>query len=269
MKSPFPGMDPYIESSGLWEDFHGLLIADVHRALASALPEKDFAQTAVRAYVVLAETDGKGEHAFQSDAAITAPDRPKPQPSAESVAVAEPAADFEPVSLRAFVPTEYREAFIEIYELVPEQRLIICLEVLSPSNKRVNSTGWKQYLRKRQGLLLGEANLVEIDLLRTGTRMPLLDPWPRSPYSLLVARSEQAPRCRVWPAHFQQALPVIPIPLSPPDPDVTLDLQPLVEGVYARSRYHRRIDYTRPLQPPLSDEETAWLAQRLRERASI
>ena len=26
MKSPFPGMDPYIEACGLWGDFHSHLI---------------------------------------------------------------------------------------------------------------------------------------------------------------------------------------------------------------------------------------------------
>ncbi len=37
MKSPFPGMDPYIESSGLWENFHFLLIAQIHQQLAPSL----------------------------------------------------------------------------------------------------------------------------------------------------------------------------------------------------------------------------------------
>jgi hypothetical protein len=30
--------------------------------------------------------------------------------------------------------------------------------------------------------LLGDANLVEIDLLRSGSRMPMLDLWPDSPF---------------------------------------------------------------------------------------
>ena len=29
MKSPFPGMDPYIEACGLWEGFHNRLIAKI------------------------------------------------------------------------------------------------------------------------------------------------------------------------------------------------------------------------------------------------
>ena len=51
------------------------------------------------------------------------------------------------------------------------------IEVLSPSNKKRRSLGWRKYLRKRQALLLGKANLVEIDLLRGGEQLPMLDPW--------------------------------------------------------------------------------------------
>ena len=161
---------------------------------------------------------------------------------------------------------EFKESFVEIYELHPERRLVTCIEVLSPSNKRKGTPGWEQYLRKRQALLLGEASLIEIDLLRGGSKMPMLDPWPTSPYTLLVARSTRAPQCRVWPAHFQRALPPLPVPLSSPDPDVLLELQPLVESIYARRRYDRDIDYGKPLQPPLSAEESAWLQTQLQAR---
>ena len=35
MKSPFPGMDPYIEACGLWGDFHHDLISEIKYALAT------------------------------------------------------------------------------------------------------------------------------------------------------------------------------------------------------------------------------------------
>lgn len=73
--------------------------------------------------------------------------------------------------MRAFVAEEYRESFIEIYEADSELRLVTCVEVLSPSNRRRDTEGWDLYLRKRQALLLGAANLVEIDLLRGGQRL--------------------------------------------------------------------------------------------------
>ena len=57
------------------------------------------------------------------------------------------------------------------------------------SNKRQGSEGWQVYERKRQALLLGKANFIEIDLLRGGHKMPMLTPWPDSPYTLLVCRA--------------------------------------------------------------------------------
>lgn len=96
----------------------------------------------------------------------------------------------------------------------------------------------------------------------------MITPWPASPYALLVSRQQRAPRCKVWPAFFHRPLPVIPVPLSPPDADVPMDLQPLIAAIYARSRYGGDIDYTRPLQPALTDDESAWLAEQLRLRAA-
>jgi hypothetical protein len=83
---------------------------------------------------------------------------------------------------------------------------------------------------------------------------------------LLVGRQSRVPYCRVWPAGFRHPLPEIPVPLASPDPDLSLALQPLIEAVYERSRYARRIDYSRPLTPPLTAEETAFLEQQLQAR---
>ena len=38
MRSPFPGMDPYIEACHLWEDFHHDLILEIKSVLAAVLP---------------------------------------------------------------------------------------------------------------------------------------------------------------------------------------------------------------------------------------
>ena len=246
MKSPFPGMDPYIEDRGLWPDFHDDLIAEIKRALAARLPERYFAQMGERSYIVLAGTDG--------------------MEGGGEVVVAEPAANAT-ITMRAFIDEHFRENFIEIYESDPDLRLVTCIEVLSPANKRRGSEGWEQYLRKRNALLLGQASLVEIDLLRGGQRMPMIEPWPNSPYYLLVGRQSRVPYCRVQPVHFRQPLPEIPVPLASPDPDISLALQPLIDAVYERSRYGRRLDYTRPLTPPLRAEDAAWLEQQLRARA--
>ena len=108
---------------------------------------------------------------------------------------------------------------------------------------------------------------MEVDLLRGGQRMPMLDPWPDSPYTLLVARAKKVQLCKIWPVHFQQPLPTIGVPLARPDADVPLKLQPLIEAIYRRFRYERSIDYHRPLTPPLLPEVAGWLKSQLRLRS--
>jgi len=269
MKSPFPGMDPYIEGSGRWEDFHTKLIGDLERALAAGLPEGYFVEVGQRSYVVLAGIEEKESHLFKPDLGILRPpgQGPTKSPSAGGTAVAE-ATTTDEVTARAFIDDHYRENFIEIYEEDNGQlQLVTCLEILSPSNKRSRTKGRKLYLRKRNALLLGSAHFVEIDLLRGGKRMPMLDPLPDSPYYILLCRQERAPYCRVRKAEFDRPLPDLTIPLAGTDPDVVLPLQPLVDAIYERSRYKRRIDYNKPLTPPLTTEQSAWLQARLHSEA--
>jgi len=161
---------------------------------------------------------------------------------------------------------EHRETFIEIIEPNRGQRLVTTVEVLSPSNERPGTEGWELYQRKRQSLLLGNVSLIEIDLVRRGQRMPMLDPWRDSPYTLLVARAG-SPFCRVWRAQFRRPLPSIPVPLAKPDPDTPLEIQPLIVEIYDRFRYERSIDYKKPLTPSLPAADMASLKQQLRARA--
>lgn len=224
MQSPFPGMDPFIEACGLWEDCHNHLIEKIAERLAETVPERYHIRTGERSYVVLVGAESKSD--------------------------------------------EFRETFVEIYESGLEQRLVTCIEALSPSNKRPGSKGWKRYLRKRRSLLVGKVNLVEIDLLRAGERMPMLDAWPDSPYTLLVHRGTGTELCRVWPAHYRQPLPSLPVPLAKPDDDIRLEIQPMIEAIYARHRYEASIDYRKPLTPPLPREDAAWLKQHLKGRRS-
>ncbi len=255
MGSPFPGMDPYIEAAGLWEDFHQSLISAIKRALAPSLPERYVVRGGERTYLVLSTEGGETEFLAQPDVGLARLAREGSTRRAEtgpaSAVLETPAEAPGPVTVRAYLEAEQREPFLEIYELHAERKLVTCIEVLSPSNKRPGTPGWQQYTRKRQAFLGGAAHFIEIDLLRGGRRMPMADELPASPYYLLLCRKEEAPRCKVWAADYRKPLPPIPVPLSVPDPDVTLALQPLVEAVYAESCYDRDIDYGRPLTPPL------------------
>jgi hypothetical protein len=267
MKSPFPGMDPYIEACGMWENFHYLLIAQIQQHLARIAPNRYFVHAGERSYHVFVGTDEKSERPFVPDVKITTSDRgKKAKKKAGGVAVMETATDNEPLTLRAVVSEEHREGFVEIYEdSDSERRLVTTLEVLSPSNKAFNTEGWHQYHSKRYSALLEGVHLIEIDLLRGGQRPLMRDPWPDSPYTLLVGRANQRLRCQVWRAYFNRPLPSIPVPLATPDADLSLDLQPLIDTVYNLSNYGRAIDYRKPLKPPVSAEEQKWIEERLHE----
>ena len=78
MKSPFPGMDPYIEACGLWGDFHHDLISEIKHALAEAAPERYLVRAGERSYVVLVEQEGKTSHPFLPDVSVTTGRRKKP-----------------------------------------------------------------------------------------------------------------------------------------------------------------------------------------------
>jgi hypothetical protein len=263
MSSPFPGMDPYIEACELWESFHLNLVTHIAIHLADIAPERYVVRPGERSYLVLVRSEGKKEHPFLPDVSVTTPRSRQKGGKKGGTAVAEPAVEMKPHLMRAFIEEEHREAFVEIYETGPEMRLVTSIEVLSPSNKRQGSEGWDLYQRKRQSLLLDRVNLVEIDLLRGGQRMPMLDPWPNSPYVLMVARARKTDACLVWEGHFQHPLPDIPVPLAKPDPDLTLSLQPLLDTIYRRFRYEQSINYARELTPPMTPGEAEWWRQRL------
>jgi hypothetical protein len=56
----------------------------------------------------------------------------------------------------------------------------------------------------------------------------------------------------------RERLPVFGVPLRRGEPDAALDLQALVDQCYERGRYDRKIDYSKPPEPPLPPEDLAW-----------
>jgi hypothetical protein len=268
MKSPFPGMDPYIEVCGLWEGFHSHLIEAIYQVLAPVIPRGYIIDTAVRSYVVLVAGEGKDETLVKPDVTIAEPARGGKRRPNRATAVADATETDESVPMQALIAREFEESFVEIYAELEERVLVTCIEVLSPSNKRPRTEGWTQYQHKRQALLLGRANFIEIDLLRGGKKPPMLTAWPASPYTLLVSRQSRAPRCRAWKGHFLRRLPPIPVPLLAPDADLTLDLQPLVDHIYTLGRYDERIDYSRNLSPRLSAADATAVRDLLKGRTT-
>lgn len=61
----------------------------------------------------------------------------------------------------------------------------------------------------------------------------------------------------------REPIPPFPLPLRPWDSEPTVDLKPVLDGVYDRAGYVRRVNYRRPPDPPLSAEDAAWAEARL------
>ena len=118
------------------------------------------------------------------------------------------------------------------------------------------------YEQKRRAILDGPVHLVEIDLLRAGERLPVLDP-PECDYLVSVSRAEDRPVVDLWPFSVRDPLPTVPIPLRD-GANVSLDLRALLDAIWSVSSYESRI-YRQSPDPPLSPEDAAWAAGILTE----
>lgn len=254
MPSPFPGMDPYIEGQ-VWEDFHHGFIEAMREALTARLRPRYVVKVELRVYV---------EHVLDAvidiirpDVAVLPGDRTGIPSPASGVAVA---TAVEEVDLTLPLTEEKREAFITI-STRDDSEVVAMIELLSPSNKRLNADGRREYLRQRESLIRTDIHLIELDLLRGGERLPTVEPLPPADCYAFVARGSRRPRVSVYPWTLRRRLPTIPIPLVAPDPDVPLDLQAVFTTVYDRAGYDYSLDYRRPVDPPLAEADTAWAAE--------
>jgi hypothetical protein len=196
---------------------------------------------------------------------VSVVEHPRPTPSSHS------AAAIAPAPLEILITTDLPEKLTSVViRTVEGDTLVTAIEILSFANKHPGHAAYLTYRRKRRAVLSSTANLLEIDLLRAGERSPLAEPLPEAPYFIVLSRTERRPVAEVWPLRLPEPLPILPIPLLPPDPDVPLDLGRALATIYDRSGYDLRIDYTqRPPAPALSAEEGAWLEAHLRTVGGI
>jgi len=85
-------------------------------------------------------------------------------------------------------------------------RIVTLIELLSPTNKRAGGDGREQYLDKREEIIQSRTNLVELDLLRGGQRLPMQGDLPRADYYALVRRGWRRRRAAVYAWTLQQRL---------------------------------------------------------------
>lgn len=250
MPSPFPGMDPFIEDQE-WEDFHSRFNNALSDAIAPVVEPRYFVRVERRVYVErgLDQDDG----VRWADVSVLWSGS---EPPVAVATVSEAATSLAPVECLLPGPQERRETFLVIRERETLE-IVTVIETLSPANKRASSDGREQYLEKREEILRSRTNLVEIDLLRGGKRVPVVG-MPPGNYFAIVSRGHRRPKTDVFPWTLRQRLPSIPIPLKKDEPEATVDLQQVFTTVYDRARYQLSLKYDAPLHPPLGEADAAW-----------
>jgi hypothetical protein len=257
MPSPFPGVDPYLESQHYWEDFHGSFLPDCRDALNGILPDQYEARLGEHFHLIeLTEPESK---LVLPDVAFMEGDRKSSRGAARQTTTGG-SLTLEPVTIP--LPTlemEVRDVWIEIRRR-PDRTPVTVIEVLSPTNKIGH--GLSKYRLKRRRLIHQHVHLIELDFLLSGHRLPMGRSLPPGDYYALVSRAENRPDCQVYAWTIRDPLPHIPIPLLTPDPDVQLDLGAVFATAYERGRYARSMDYTAPLPIVRNSEDRTW-AERI------
>jgi hypothetical protein len=253
MPSIFPGMDPYLEDQE-WEDFHATFNTVLREVLSPAMEPKYFVRVERRVYVEHGLENGDQVRWADVSVVWDGNESAAPSPTA-----AQSATSLAPVECLLPSPQERRETYLVVRE-VPSLEIVTVIETLSPANKRASSDGRAQYLAKREEILRSGTNLVALDLLRGGKRLSLVGS-PVGDYFAIVSRGIRRPKAEVYAWSIRQALPEIPIPLKPGEPDVRINLQDVFNSVYERARYQLSLNYEADLRPPLNGEDAAWRAK--------
>jgi hypothetical protein len=163
-------------------------------------------------------------------------------------------------------PARKGQPFLKVLDL-RHQPVVTAIELLSPSNKTPGRNR-DAYLNKRADHLASQVNLVEMDLLRAGTRPPVENPRPPADYYMIVCRTTDFPQAGAWPLTVRDLLPAVPVPLGPADEPVLLPIRPSLDRAYDEAGYAEEIDYDQPPEPPLAPMDAAWASELLARRTT-
>lgn len=250
MPSPFPGMNPYLESHFVWHDFHQTFVTVLRTTLAPLVAPNYFVQVQERVYLHDSK-DEDGEFVAIADVEVTRRGGRKPKPRSTTTGTV-----LAPAKVRFPQLRRRKSGYLEVLDL-RSQEVVTVIELLSPSNKYAGDDR-ESFLAKRRQLLAGRANYVELDFLRGGPRLPLGN-LPSCDYYAVVSRPADRPDADIWPITLRNPLPLIPVPLRSNEPDARVDLQAVLHRVYDDAGYRLRIYEWEP-EPRLAPADAEWAA---------
>jgi hypothetical protein len=269
MPSPFPGMDPYLESPDIWPDFHDALAAEIRGELNRVLPQPYYARMEMRPEIGI--VGDETPQRIVPDVAIVRPKNPPEIAREGGLALLEkPRAAISPSVWMRIANEPLRHHYVEIRDAARGHSLVTLIEIASPTNKRPGRDR-RAYESKQQEILGSDTSLIELDLLRAGQPLiaapaiiesaAILEPPPD--YLVAVNRAWQrgaALQYQLFPVRLEERLPCIPVPLRENEAEPMLDLQFVFQQAYDRGPYARgAVDYESPPDPPVRGELSDWL----------
>src|SRR5262245_45027522 len=151
MKTPFPGMDPYLEHPLLWPGVHGALIIALVSQLNPRLRPRYVAKAEHRVFLEEPEQDRVPDLLIEKLRATGGGGvavQPTPAP---------------PLILEAegfqFQGEEIHEAYIAILDRYRALKVVTVIELLSPTNKEAGA-GRNSYLLKQRQVIDSQVHLV-------------------------------------------------------------------------------------------------------------
>ncbi len=272
-KSPFPGMDPFLEKAQTWGCFHGWFIYElasqiipaarqvgldvfVERSVYRRVPDSNMRLLGGPDSWLLQETISNPSDWKHSDGGIV---------------TAQPRAVHEVLIDDDEQLTVHKQYFLVIREKMSDMvRDVAVAELLSPANKAGEYA--EKYQKKREHFLASQSHFLEIDLLRDGAN-PSRERFPelsKTPYFIFLARknwlgwNEEG-----FPVRLQELLPTIGLPLTPDRPILPLNLQAAFESAFNLSAFVSERLYGELPGPALSDEDQAFVSNILAHRGPI
>jgi hypothetical protein len=244
-------MDPWLEHPDLWPDVHNSLIIAIRDVLSPLLVPRYSVRVESRTTVL---SGPEVDRVYEPDVTVRAVSR-RPLASTAATAVLDHA-DVQTIEVTVPVEDiEIEETFLTIREL-PGRNLVTVIEALSPTNKKTRRPR-REYLKKRRDLIRSRVNFIEIDLLRGGKPMPLIEPLPPNDYRILICRARPVRREIVHLFNWRTPIPAIRIPLLPEDAEPVVELNSILHSLMDRAHYDLDIDYSRPPSPRLRRPDAA------------
>ncbi len=255
MKTPFPGMDPYLEHHALWPSVHTRLMVWLAHQLRPLIRPRYVASVEDRVFI-----EGP-EHQRVPDIWIQRTRAGGPMRTAATGIASPIVLDVEELQIR--------EHYVDILDTYRDLKVVTTIEVISPANKS-SGPGRNAYETKQAATLASDVHLVEIDLLRRGRHVLAVPEWHAQalrPYEYLICvnRAPRRTRFEMFPCRLRERLPCVPIPLADKDADVPLDLQVGFEQVYEDGDYALRVRYEEPCVPSLPVADQQWATERWAE----